>query len=79
MLSYNPIEWNIRVNHLQRGYMGMLEKFGDVLCIEELCEVLQIGKNSAYRLLQTGELSARRIGRIWRIPKTAVIDFLLRG
>lgn len=57
----------------------MLEEFGDVLCIEELCEVLQIGKNSAYRLLQTGELSARRIGRIWRIPKTAVIDFLLRG
>ncbi|MBS4881267.1 MAG: helix-turn-helix domain-containing protein, partial [Firmicutes bacterium] len=31
--------------------------------------------NAAYRMLNTGELKAIRNGRVWRIPKQAIIEF----
>lgn len=57
----------------------MLEEYGDVLTFEEMCEALRIGRNSGYRLLKTQIIPAKRIGRIWRIPKTAIINYLLRS
>ena len=54
----------------------MLEKYKDVLTIEELCEALKIGKRLAYKLVHEGTIPARRLGRIYRIPKTAVIQYL---
>lgn len=54
----------------------MLEQYKDVLTVEELCEVLQIGKKLAYRMIRSGEIPARRLGRIYRISKKSVIDYL---
>ena len=54
----------------------MLENFKDVLTVEELCEALKIGKRLAYSLLKEGTIPSRRIGRIYRIPKNAIIDYL---
>lgn len=48
----------------------------ELITIEELCEILSIGKNTAYRLLQNKEIKAFRIGRIWKISKAAVIDYI---
>lgn len=42
------------------------------------CEVLRIGYNAMYELLSTGKLKAYRNGRVWRIPKVAVQDFILQ-
>lgn len=39
-----------------------------LISIEELCQTLQICKNTAYRLLKSGQLKGFRIGRLWRIP-----------
>ena len=43
---------------------------------EELSEILAVGKNTAYRLLNEGKISAFRIGRIWKIPRKAVWDYI---
>ncbi len=49
----------------------------DLLTIEELCDILSIGTNTAYSLLNSGELTgAFRIGRIWKIPKPAVSNYI---
>ena len=56
----------------------MLESFEEVMTPDEVCEVLRIGKNALYELLSTGKLKAYRNGRVWRIPKVAVQDFILR-
>lgn len=48
----------------------------EILTIEELCETLMIGRNTAYRLLKSGAIQAFRIGRCWKIPRTAVSEFL---
>ena len=56
----------------------MLEGWDDFLTVEELCEILKIGRNAAYTLLNSGELKALRNGRVWRVPKQAVIEYVKR-
>lgn len=53
-----------------------LEHYPDVLTVEELCEVLNIGANAAYQLLKEQTVPAFRIGRRWKIPKEAVIHYI---
>lgn len=54
----------------------MLENCDDFLTVGELCETLKIGANAAYTLLNSGELKAFRNGRVWRIPKQAVVEYV---
>ncbi len=54
----------------------MLEQYEDVLTIEDLKEILNIGRGSVYDLLNRGVIPALRIGRNWKIPKSAVIEYL---
>jgi len=56
----------------------MLENYSDVLSVQDLQNILHIGKQTAYRLLTTGEIQSRRIGRIYKIRKQAVIEFLTK-
>ena len=46
----------------------------EIITIEEMCEILNIGKNTAYKLLKNKDIAAFRIGRHWKISKTAVND-----
>lgn len=48
----------------------------DLISIDELCQRLMIGKNTAYRLLNTDEIAAFRIGRSWKIPLKSVNDYI---
>lgn len=50
----------------------------DLITLEELCSILAIGKNTAYALLNTGEIKAFRIGRIWKIPKSSIVEYIQR-
>lgn len=57
----------------------MYENFEhEILTVEELMELLYIGKNTAYQLLQSGEIRAFRIGRVRKIPKEAVSEYIVR-
>ena len=54
----------------------MFEKYPDIITIQELCEMLHIGRDKAYVLLRTGLIKSVRIGRKFIIPKKSVIEFL---
>lgn len=54
----------------------MLEQYDDLLTTDEACEVLKMGKNALYELLASGSLKAFRNGRVWRIPKLALVEFI---
>lgn len=54
----------------------MLENFEDVMTVDEVCEAIRIGKNNLYRLLENKQLRGYRNGRVWRIPKEAVIEYI---
>lgn len=55
----------------------MNNKSKDLITIEELCSLLSIGRNTAYRLLNENKIKAFRIGKVWKIPKMAIEDFIL--
>ena len=40
------------------------ENYNDMVSIDDLCEMLSIGKNTAYHLLNTNQIHAFKIGRI---------------
>ena len=54
----------------------MFENFDDILTVEEACEALKIGYNAIYELLNTGKLRGYRNGRVWRIPKAALVEYI---
>lgn len=54
----------------------MLKNYKDILSVEDLCEILSIGKNTAYRLLKSGEIKAIRIGKVYKIPKENLIKYI---
>lgn len=56
----------------------MLSEYPDILTTDEACEALRIGYNALYDLLQSGKLKAYRNGRLWRIPKKSVIEYILK-
>ena len=49
-----------------------MNKLIELLSVEELCSTLNIGRNTAYRLLQNGDIPAFRVGRKWKITKEAL-------
>lgn len=53
------------------------EQIPVVLTPAEAMDILGVGKNTMYRLLNSGQLAGVRIGRLWRITATEIDCFLL--
>ncbi len=48
----------------------------DIMKLEEVMQYLDIGKNTLYGLLKSGELDAFKIGKVWKIPKKSVEEYV---
>ena len=55
----------------------MFEQDPDILSVEDACEALRVGYNAMYELLNSGKVKAFKNGRCWRIPKVALVEFIL--
>ena len=51
-------------------YEEFLEK--ELLTVDEVADILYLGKNTVYELLRSGELKGIKFGRIWRIPRNSI-------
>lgn len=54
----------------------MFNQYDDLLTVDELCEILKIGKNAAYRLLKDRTIKGFRIGRIWKISRESIESYI---
>jgi len=54
----------------------MLDSYKDVLSVDEVGDILGVSRKMVYRLIQSKELRSKRIGRIHRICKDDVIQYL---
>lgn len=45
---------------------------------EQVAEILQLSKNTVYELIQRGEIIAKKIGRVYRIPRSS-LSFVFTG
>lgn len=55
----------------------MFEQYPEILSVEDACEALRVGYNAMYELLNSGKVKAFKNGRCWRIPKVALVEFIL--
>ena len=55
----------------------MFDEYPDVLTAEEAADALRVGYNALYRLLSSGKLKAYKNGRVWRIPKQSIKEYIL--
>ncbi len=67
-----------RATNGREGRDNDVGRWDDFLTVDELCELLKIGYNAAYTLLNSRTIKSFRNGRVWRIPKQAVIDYICK-
>ena len=60
-------------------WLLLLSEYPDILTVEEACEALRMGYNAMYDLLNSGKLKGFRNGRVWRIPKLAIKEYILES
>ena len=65
----------INKKHL-RGDLIMLNEYSEILTVEDVMEILNIGKNAAYDLFRNGEIKCFRLKNRWKVPKQAVVDYI---
>ena len=56
----------------------MLNNTKEILTLKELQELLHIGKNTALKLVQSGEIEAFRVGNQWRVLKASLAKYIVR-
>lgn len=54
------------------------EKDSAIMEMDEFMSCLNIGRTTAYRLLQSGEVKVFKIGRIYKIPRKSVMEYIER-
>lgn len=57
-------------------YENIFKSYPDVVGVDDLTHMLNIGKNKAYELINTNKIQSIKIGRKHIIPKFRVIEFL---
>lgn len=56
----------------------MYNDSSSLVTIDELCEILMIGKNTAYSLLKSGAIKSFKINRIWKIPRSSIDEYITK-
>ena len=54
----------------------MFSKYNDVVTVEDVMEMLHLGRVTVYSLLKSGRIHTLRVGKKYVILKKSVIDFL---
>ncbi len=54
----------------------MLKQYDEILTVKDVSEILLIGRNRVYELLETEQLKAFRIGKTWKIPKQSLEEYI---
>lgn len=53
-----------------------LNEYGDILSISDICKLLKIGKDSAYKLIHTNQIKHFYMGTHIKIPKIYVEEYI---
>jgi excisionase family DNA binding protein len=56
----------------------LFNSYPDVVSVEDIQQMLRIGKNKVYDLLKNNSIKSIKVGKRYIIPKKYVIDFLFK-
>ena len=54
-------------------------EYGDLLTVNDVCEITGMSAQTARRCIERGDLPGRKIGRRWFVPKSRFIEFMEGG
>lgn len=54
----------------------MTDNNSEIMKFEEVMEYLNIGKSTLYRLLRNNEITSFKIGKVWKIPRQLVEEYV---
>lgn len=57
----------------------MFRQYPDLLSVKDVQKALRIGRSTAYKLLESGELQSFKIGSTYRVTKTYLIEFISKN
>lgn len=68
-------------NDIERNdnHFDLFSEYPEIISVEQMMEMLQIGKVLAYRMVEEKKIKSAKIGREYKIIKKSVIDLLLKG
>ena len=55
---------------------NMFKDYPDIISVDDLQNMLHIGRSAAYGMLNDGSIKARKNGRRYIIPKVSVIEYV---
>lgn len=47
-----------------------------IYTVQEVCEYLQVSRNTVYELINQGKLKCKKVGRAYKITENALDDFV---
>ncbi len=60
----------------KKEYAKHLIHYPMALNVKEVADLLRVSTKTVYNLIQRGEIPAVKVGRAYRLTKTALIDYL---
>ncbi|SDZ95604.1 transcriptional regulator, AlpA family [Bowdeniella nasicola] len=59
--------------------MAQLEGAPRFVTVAEVADLMRVSRMTVYRMVHAGELPAVRVGRSFRVPRSAVDDLIASG
>lgn len=56
----------------------MYDDYNEILTVPMLADLLQVGMNTAYYLVNSGEIESFKVKNSYRIQRSAVTDYIIR-
>ena len=57
-------------------HFELFERYPDVMTVHQAREALGVGRTGVYKLIDLGLLKCFKIGNAYKIPKTALIEYV---
>ena len=57
-------------------HFELFERYPDVMTVHQAREALGVGQTGVYKLIDQGLLKCFKIGNAYKIPKTALIEYV---
>lgn len=58
-------------------YETMFDEFPNMLSPEQVADIMNISKETVYRMVRRGDYDSLKLGRIIRIPKACVLNYIV--
>ena len=58
-------------------YETMFDEFLNMLSPEQVADIMNVSKETVYRMVRRGDYDSLKLGRIIRIPKDCVLNYIV--